>query len=55
MAQFSNWAELWCQLFGYYSCYQLSTPETLVLAGLACLAAVFGLMSFYHLIIKLTG
>jgi hypothetical protein len=55
MGQLSDWAELWCRLFGYYSCYQLSTLEAFGLAGLACLAAIFGLMTFYNLIDKLTG
>jgi hypothetical protein len=53
MAEAHDWAEMWCQLFGYYSCYQLSTVEAFVLSGLACLAAIVGFRIIYGLCLKL--
>lgn len=53
MTGMADWAEAWCQLFGYYSCYQLSTLEAFLLGGLAFLTAIFAFMKISNLLIKL--
>ncbi len=54
-----NWAEdasdWWCQLFGYYSCYEPTSRDGLVMGGSACLLVICAAMVVIHFDSKLVG
>ena len=52
MAHLADLADLWCRVFGYSGCHQLSAFEASLLIGVGCLAAVFGVIVLFGVVTR---